>query len=269
MVVLVTRILCSGAPVVFYNWPWRAEVAAAVAAALPTLTHLSLAVHLDRPLTDELLGWLLQLGPHVRSVRVKGLDLQSDQHSAVAWPWEELVCEEGVNMASLANLPDPCGGVRVVTTSAVVLSRALSEVGWCAHVAWECIGSVPLRDQEVASCCYACRCCFSRAIMRCCIARVPFPQDVCARLHARLPHIRFKPQGDSGIVVQLKHQVDAPAGTRHAQISALRTLRFDTPESEREAVLRLVGRRPEDADGTDSVQALPAWRCTLDRVGWT
>ncbi len=79
----------------------------AVAAAAPDLAHLNLCVHVDT-LTDELLGAVLLMGPHMRRLSVGQLDLRSDQHADKPWPWDELrvgTCD----MASMVRLPSPLG----------------------------------------------------------------------------------------------------------------------------------------------------------------
>ncbi len=93
------------------GWQWSDESLRVLAASLPALQHLqlSVAVTLDQPLTDELLGVVLQLGTRVRKLAVDSLALQSDQHSSAVWPWQSLTVDS-LDVSQLALLPCPEGG---------------------------------------------------------------------------------------------------------------------------------------------------------------
>ncbi len=58
----------------------------AVASALQDLPHLSVGV-LNDTLTDELLGMVLAMGPHLRDFGVHTVEVESDAHSGAQWPW--------------------------------------------------------------------------------------------------------------------------------------------------------------------------------------
>ncbi len=89
---------------------WTAAMAEAVAAGAPLLPHIKLWVCIDGPLTDGLLGTLVQMRRHVRRVSVGSLAMRLDK-SYLAWPWERLSIMRGpVDMASLLNLPNPTTG---------------------------------------------------------------------------------------------------------------------------------------------------------------
>ncbi len=57
-----------------------------VADALPGLSHLNIGVQ-NETLTDELLGMVLSMGPHLRNLGVQEIELSSDAHSTDVWPW--------------------------------------------------------------------------------------------------------------------------------------------------------------------------------------
>lgn len=91
------------------HWQWSDDIAKAVTAALPTLTHLKLTVNLqDRMMTDALLGMALQLGANMPSLNVGAFDLESDQYANTPWPWEGLTIDM-LDIADLCKLPMPTG----------------------------------------------------------------------------------------------------------------------------------------------------------------
>ncbi len=116
--------------VTMQEWDWTPEVVSLVADILPTLpTHFKFQIGLCE-LTDESLDAVLQAPGCLRHLSCARLNVWSDQHYGTAWPWEEFVCEESVDMASLANMPDPRGGVRVIRAARVMVAQwgALPEV---------------------------------------------------------------------------------------------------------------------------------------------
>lgn len=78
--------------------------------ALSTLT-FALFFYDDQPLTDALLGAVLRLGQRVRSLVVPSVQLKTDRHVKVPWPWEELLVFR-LDEAQLLRLPDPGGKTR-------------------------------------------------------------------------------------------------------------------------------------------------------------
>ncbi len=74
----------------------------------PTLGQSGVSVrHIDihGALTDQLLTAAVQLGRQLdRPLAVKSIELQSDQHAGVAWPWEELWVHD-VKVRALVILP--------------------------------------------------------------------------------------------------------------------------------------------------------------------
>ncbi len=114
-------------------------MAQAFADAAPLLPHLQFGVLIEKPLTDELLGLVQQMGPRMRRLSVHSLALQSDQHANTPWPWDELGLG-GVDLAHIARLPNPSGEgaphmvteVQVVLVSEDVLQ--VSGIHTCAHL---------------------------------------------------------------------------------------------------------------------------------------
>ncbi len=99
------------ADIQFARWQWNTDMVQAVAEAAPTLQHLSLSVKTAsyHALTDEQLSIMVQLAEHMPSLHTGNLQLQSDQHASVAWPWDELGVWE-LDLADLCKLPDPGAG---------------------------------------------------------------------------------------------------------------------------------------------------------------
>ncbi len=103
-----------GATVQLQRWSWHPSTLATLAAGLPALPHLSFALNLHKPLTDELL--MAVVATNVHSLSVRSLSLQSDEHANTPWPWKQLTVET-VDMAQLLKLPSPataCGGKAVI-----------------------------------------------------------------------------------------------------------------------------------------------------------
>ncbi len=82
--------------------PLTEELAGMVRGCAP----LRFSLRLDGPLTDELLGTVLQLGEQVSSLWVSSLQLLSDQHANKPWPWVELTIDT-LDIADLCKLPSP------------------------------------------------------------------------------------------------------------------------------------------------------------------
>lgn len=121
----------------FVDWQWDAESLRALIASLPDLQHLTIsaAVEIAGPLTDELLGVVLQLGSRVRSLSVPSLALQSDQHISAVWPWHSLTVDS-LDVSQLALLPCPKGGGhtgRIVKCEDVRLDDTVTKVS-CFHL---------------------------------------------------------------------------------------------------------------------------------------
>lgn len=57
-----------------------------VASALPGLSHLKVGVLAER-MTDDVLGMVLAMGPHLRDFGVNSMDLQTDTDKNARWPW--------------------------------------------------------------------------------------------------------------------------------------------------------------------------------------
>ncbi len=105
---LTSLSTASHVPVCLKGWQWSHDLAQAVLAALPALTHLKLTTDITTctVLTDALLGVALQLAPHMPSLTVRNLDLQTSQHASTPWPWEELTIDT-LDIAELCKLPMP------------------------------------------------------------------------------------------------------------------------------------------------------------------
>ncbi len=96
--------------IVLQNWHWDTHTAQALAAHLPHLPHLKITVCVDEQLTDELLGVVLAMGPHVHKLSVKGLNLKSDSNSKAVWPWAVFECKDVdlcAEVGMLVRLPHP------------------------------------------------------------------------------------------------------------------------------------------------------------------
>ncbi len=115
----------------------RVQALAAGLAALQGVVRVHLA--LGCSLTDGVLGEMLQLGPHVHSLTVRGVKLQTEQHAGAAWPWARLVIEPaGYGVSDKATLdlgvlarcmPDPaaCSAAPVAQCEVVKVDK-LTEV---------------------------------------------------------------------------------------------------------------------------------------------
>lgn len=81
-------------------------------------------------LSDKLLTALLQSGTNIRNIDFADIQLQSDQHAAAAWPWDELWVKGGVCVASLLRLPYPGGqgAPRMVRTDRLVFDTVPTQV---------------------------------------------------------------------------------------------------------------------------------------------
>ncbi len=116
------QLATAGADIVLAGWQWDADMAQTLADAAPLLPHLQFAVRTDQPLTDELLGAVLRMGPRMRRLSVPSIALQSGQHANTPWPWDELAVQ-AVDLVQVARLPEPQGagaprkvtGIHVIT----------------------------------------------------------------------------------------------------------------------------------------------------------
>lgn len=112
------------------GWQLSQQCAQALADLLPTgLAHLSVGVHTDTELTDELLGVVLAMGPHMKHLEVKGLALQSDTHGSTHWPWERLNVHT-LDVSQLCRLPNPAGpgAPRVLACSSLIIYSGILQV---------------------------------------------------------------------------------------------------------------------------------------------
>ncbi len=113
------------------GWQWDTDMLQTLSASLPELSHLKLGVRLHTPLTDALLGVVLQMAPHLRSLSAPSLALQSDTHANTPWPWDELTIDT-LDIADLCKLPDPSGAVdRMIYTSEILFdAQRIQQVRW-------------------------------------------------------------------------------------------------------------------------------------------
>ncbi len=87
------------------GWHWSPATAHALAAAGPA--HLTFEVQMLEPLTDELLGVALAMGPHVRGVWAQTLALRSEQHAGMVGGWWAQLGLGVLDLASFVKLPRP------------------------------------------------------------------------------------------------------------------------------------------------------------------
>ncbi len=76
------------------DWSWTPDMLAGLAKVVPVLREKGVRVCPDtltiEQLTDELLSAAVAAAPQLRYLSVGSLALQSDQHSRVSWPWEQV-----------------------------------------------------------------------------------------------------------------------------------------------------------------------------------
>ncbi len=87
-------------------WQWTPGLLEIVAEEIPLLGHLNMWINILDALTDELLGSLLRIAPHIHIVCASSLEVRSGQFKETPWPWTEV--HFGLLEASgLLRLPQP------------------------------------------------------------------------------------------------------------------------------------------------------------------
>ncbi len=115
--------------------PWSQQCAQAVADTLPACEQHSVGVHTHDALTDEELGVVLAMGPHMRHLAVKSVALQSDSHADTPWPWDELWVDKEVTASQLCKLPNPAGSgaARVLSCDSLIMDSDTVQVRVFQH----------------------------------------------------------------------------------------------------------------------------------------
>ncbi len=112
----------------FHNWgKLTTPMARTLSFALPTLPGRRFGLDIHRPLTDDGLQTVLDMGTQMCDLQVGGLALGSDKHGDKPWPWDEVQVGE-VDVAQLCKLPDPCGAVRRIKCERLVFTSEVFQV---------------------------------------------------------------------------------------------------------------------------------------------
>ncbi len=125
--------LSAPAGITLQDMEWTPALAQTVCDLISLLPHNIHDVAVCEDPTDESMAVLLSMGTHIKRLELIHLNLQSEQHASVPWPWDEvtLCC---VEPRSLLRLPNPRGRSKPPTVlREEVWDMDVSEVRLVSH----------------------------------------------------------------------------------------------------------------------------------------